>query len=167
MQRERRKREIIPTDFSTPANWNAYNYFSNQREVNVHYNAEIKKRSKVKGKYLKMYVYSEKFSAPMSLSLFLFLDVCECKITRFSYRSGNITKRMEFMHPRVRTTSAFEREKSTEVISPLFRVRQTLLAFPPWHKSFSFPNPFPNPLTAYLFHPSFPFSLSFFLLIPR
>lgn len=39
-----------------------------------------------------------------------------CKITRFSYRSGNITKRIEFMHLRVRTTSAFVREKFAEVI---------------------------------------------------
>lgn len=57
-------------------------------------------------------------------SLRLFQYVRKCKITPFSYRSSNITKRMEFMHPRVKTTSAFEREKSTEVISPLSAERR-------------------------------------------
>lgn len=139
-----------------------FNYFVDMKERMFIMNAEIKKRSKVKGKYLKMYICPEKFSSLRSLHLSR--HVRECKITRFSYQSDNITKRMEFMHLQVRTTSAFKRKKFAEVISPLSCVRQTLSAFPPWHESFFFPFPLLL-LFAYLFHPLFPLFLSFFLLV--
>lgn len=95
-------------------------------------------------------MFAPRNSRLQSLRLSLFRHIRECKITWFSYRSDNITKRMEFMHPRVRTTSAFEQEKSAEVISPLSRVCQTPSAFPSWHETLSFPR-FRFPPSPFLF----------------
>lgn len=153
------KRKIIPTDFSTPEK--VHMTTSLIKEANVHYDAEIKKRSKDKGKIFEKCIFASRNSRLRSLRLSFSLGTYTRvqKLHDFSYQSGNITKRMEFMHPRVRITSAFEWEKSAEVISPLSRVRQTPSAFPSWHESFSFPFPLLL-LFAYLFHPPFSHSSS-------
>lgn len=58
------------------------------------------------------------------------------------------------MHPRVRTTSAFEREKSAKDISPLFPCPPNTVGVSLVARIFLFPpSPPPLLLAAYLFHP--------------
>lgn len=132
------------------------------KKTNTHCNVlELRSEIKSSKRIWKFKIISKKFSVSIVL-FFLDMFVISAKL-HDSRRVGQIIWLKEwgvYTIPKQHWPS--REEKSAEVISPLSR--QMPSAFPSWHKSLSFTS-----LLLLFLHlfisPSFPFSLSFFLLV--